>query len=78
MFLHLRNNDKSTYYDNISRHFSRLPQLGEEIAATPDDFYVVESIVHIAFDDADYSAEVYARKIHQPTHARLVNEAIKQ
>jgi len=77
-FLHLKNNKKSHYYDNISRQFSRLPQIGEEIAVTEDDFYVVESVVHIAFDDAEYSAEVYARKIDKPTYARLVNEAIAQ
>jgi len=76
-FVHLRNNEKSTWHRNIYRHFPRLPVLGEEIA-TDDDFYVVEAVIHLAFDEAEFSAEVYARKIEEPSYMRLLSETTGQ
>jgi hypothetical protein len=50
----------SDLYRSELRSFSRVPAVGEYVClAARDHWYKIVLVVHCAFDDAEYAAEVY-------------------
>lgn len=66
VFFHVRSPGKRDW-DNTPRQFLRLPVAGEYVVtnAPPDCWCRVEIVLHCAFEQTEYVAEVWAVKVDE-------------